>query len=91
MNDSAGEMAAEGVGRTPGDGPAQSHALRRTLGLRDLVPMQILLVVGITWAGSPSVRRSAWLCAGPSPGVRPTPSAAISPALSFNPRLHHHS
>jgi amino acid transporter len=45
-------MAAEGVGRTPGDGPAQSHALRRTLGLRDLVPMQILLVVGITWAGT---------------------------------------
>jgi amino acid transporter len=28
-----------------------SHALRRSLGLRDLVPMQILLVVGITWAG----------------------------------------
>ena len=31
--------------------PASSHALRRALGLWDLVPMQILLVVGITWAG----------------------------------------
>lgn len=28
-----------------------SDGLRRELGLRDLVPMQILLVVGITWAG----------------------------------------
>jgi amino acid transporter len=28
-----------------------SHGLRKELGLRDLVPMQILLVVGITWAG----------------------------------------
>jgi amino acid transporter len=27
------------------------HSLRKELGLRDLVPMQILLVVGITWAG----------------------------------------
>jgi amino acid transporter len=27
------------------------HSLRRELGLRDLIPMQILLVVGITWAG----------------------------------------
>ena len=52
MNDSAGEMAAEGAGQATGDGRAQSHALRRTLGLRDLVPMQILLVVGITWAGT---------------------------------------
>lgn len=31
--------------------PASGHALRRELGLWDLVPMQILLVVGITWAG----------------------------------------
>lgn len=30
---------------------APSHSLRRDLGLRDLVPMQILLVVGLTWAG----------------------------------------
>jgi amino acid transporter len=27
------------------------HGLRKQLGLRDLVPMQILMVVGITWAG----------------------------------------
>ena len=52
MNDSAEELAAEGAGQAMGDGPAPSHALRRTLGLRDLVPMQILLVVGITWAGT---------------------------------------
>jgi amino acid transporter len=48
-------MAAEGAGaagRAQSDGRAQSHALRRKLGLRDLVPMQILLVVGITWAGT---------------------------------------
>lgn len=51
MNKYAEELAAEGVGQVPGDEHAQSHALRRTLGLRDLVPMQILLVVGITWAG----------------------------------------
>jgi amino acid transporter len=48
-------MAAEAsgaVGQASGDGQASSHALRRKLGLRDLVPMQILLVVGITWAGT---------------------------------------
>jgi amino acid transporter len=28
-----------------------SHSLRKALGLRDLVPMQILLVVGVTWSG----------------------------------------
>jgi len=28
-----------------------NHRLRKELGLRDLVPMQVLLVVGITWAG----------------------------------------
>jgi len=28
-----------------------SHGLRRQLGLRDLLPMQILMVVGVTWAG----------------------------------------
>jgi amino acid transporter len=31
---------------------AAGHGLRRELGLRDLVPMQILLVVGVTWAGT---------------------------------------
>ena len=30
---------------------ATGHGLKRELGLWDLVPMQILLVVGITWAG----------------------------------------
>lgn len=34
----------------PPDQPS-GHSLRKELGLRDLVPMQILLVVGITWAG----------------------------------------
>jgi amino acid transporter len=29
-----------------------SHALREVLRLRDLVPMQILLVVGVTWSGT---------------------------------------
>jgi amino acid transporter len=28
------------------------HSLRKTLGLRDLVPMQILIVVGVTWSGT---------------------------------------
>jgi amino acid transporter len=28
-----------------------NHGLRKTLGLRDLVPMQVLMVVGVTWAG----------------------------------------
>ena len=51
MNKCAEERSAEGAGQASGDGQAQSHALRRTLGLRDLVPMQILLVVGVTWAG----------------------------------------
>jgi len=35
----------------PAGKEASSHSLRRELGLRDLVPMQILLVVGVTWAG----------------------------------------
>jgi amino acid transporter len=30
---------------------SSSHRLQKELGLRDLVPMQILLVVGVTWAG----------------------------------------
>src|ERR1700745_3061164 len=29
-----------------------SHSLRKVLGLRDLIPMQILLVVGVTWSGT---------------------------------------
>jgi amino acid transporter len=29
-----------------------SHGLRKELGFRDLVPMQVLLVVGLTWAGN---------------------------------------
>jgi len=52
LNNSEEEMAAEGGGQALGDGRTQGHALRRKLGLRDLVPMQILLVVGITWAGT---------------------------------------
>jgi amino acid transporter len=48
----AAEAGGGASGRDSGDGQAQSHALRRKLGLRDLVPMQILLVVGITWAGT---------------------------------------
>jgi len=36
---------------SPGSGEAATHALRKSLGLRDLIPMQVLLVVGITWAG----------------------------------------
>jgi amino acid transporter len=35
----------------PPESGAPSHALRRDLGLRDLVPMQVLLVVGFTWTG----------------------------------------
>jgi amino acid transporter len=61
LNNREEELAAEGDAaagqasgnmRAQGDGRALSHALRRKLGLRDLVPMQILLVVGITWAGT---------------------------------------
>ena len=48
MNDPAEELAAE-TEAVPGH--ALSHALKRELGLWDLVPMQILLVVGIAWAG----------------------------------------
>lgn len=36
----------------PQSATAAGHGLRRELGLRDLVPMQILLVVGVTWAGN---------------------------------------
>ena len=48
MNNPAEELAAESEATS---GRASSHALRRELGLWDLVPMQILLVVGITWSG----------------------------------------
>jgi amino acid transporter len=49
LNNSAEEVAAESEAASI---QPSSHALRRTLGLRDLVPMQILLVVGLTWAGT---------------------------------------
>ena len=48
MNNPAEELAAESQAA---GGRASSHALRRELGLWDLVPLQILLVVGITWSG----------------------------------------
>ena len=48
MGDRVGEVAKA----MEGPGAASGHGLRRELGLRDLVPMQILLVVGITWAGN---------------------------------------
>jgi amino acid transporter len=35
----------------PSAASSSGHGLRKELGLRDLVPMQILLVIGITWAG----------------------------------------
>jgi amino acid transporter len=49
LNNPIEELAAES-----GADPAQpsGHALRRSLGLWDLVPMQILLVIGVTWAGT---------------------------------------
>jgi amino acid transporter len=49
LNDSEEELAAESGGSA---GQVSSHEMRRALGLRDLVPMQILLVLGITWAGT---------------------------------------
>jgi len=48
LNNSAQELAAE---KEAASGGASSHSLKRALGLWDLVPMQILLVVGIAWAG----------------------------------------
>jgi len=48
LNNSAEELAAESESAS---GRASGHALKRELSLWDLVPMQILLVVGITWAG----------------------------------------
>ena len=46
MSNSAEELAAEAA-----EDRLSGHALKRELGLWDLVPMQILLVVGITWPG----------------------------------------
>ena len=48
MNNPVEELAEESGSA---EGRAQSHALKRELGLWDLVPMQILLVVGIAWSG----------------------------------------
>jgi amino acid transporter len=48
LNNTAEELAAESEAAA---GDVSSHSLKRELGLWDLVPMQILLVVGITWAG----------------------------------------
>jgi amino acid transporter len=48
VNNPAEELTAESEAAA---GRASSHGLKRELGLWDLVPMQILLVVGITWAG----------------------------------------
>jgi len=49
LNNPTEEIAAESAAASA---QASSHAMKRELGLRDLVPMQILLVVGITWAGN---------------------------------------
>jgi amino acid transporter len=48
LNNPAEELAAESESAS---GRSSSHSLKRALGLWDLVPMQILLVVGIAWAG----------------------------------------
>ena len=47
MSDSVGGVEAA----EPAAAASAEHGLRRELGLWDLVPMQILLVVGITWPG----------------------------------------
>jgi amino acid transporter len=39
------------ITQSPAAEETASHSLRKVLGLRDLVPMQILLVVGVTWSG----------------------------------------
>jgi amino acid transporter len=43
--------SADSIVAEPASASSSGHGLRRELGLRDLVPMQILLVVGITWPG----------------------------------------
>ena len=45
------DFLKQGVAVEKESATASGHGLKRELGLRDLVPMQILLVVGITWAG----------------------------------------
>jgi amino acid transporter len=37
---------------SPATGENADHRLRRVLGLRDLVPMQILIVIGTSWTGT---------------------------------------
>jgi amino acid transporter len=46
-------MTAAGDGQRPSsaDDPVTGHSLKKTLRLGDLVQMQILLVVGVTWIG----------------------------------------
>jgi amino acid transporter len=46
-------MATPAFDQTATSAPAaaDTHGLRRSLGLRDLVPMQVLLVIGPSWAG----------------------------------------
>jgi amino acid transporter len=36
----------------PTSDETESHRLRKVLGLRDLIPMQILLVIGLSWTGT---------------------------------------
>lgn len=48
MNNNVDEVAAASADAASS---SSSHELRRELGLRDLVPMQILLVIGIAWSG----------------------------------------
>jgi amino acid transporter len=42
----------EPINDAPKIANSASHSLRKVLGLRDLVPMQILLVIGVTWSGT---------------------------------------
>jgi amino acid transporter len=46
-----GAVVVEPAGLEPAAASFAGHGLRRALGLRDLVPMQILLVIGVTWPG----------------------------------------
>ena len=45
------ERMTKPITDSPAAEESASHSLRKALGLRDLVPMQILLVVGVTWSG----------------------------------------
>jgi hypothetical protein len=40
----------------PGSDDTDSHPLRKVPGLRDLSPMQILLVFGVPWTGSAALQ-----------------------------------